>query len=37
MVKDRHPIVADLIMQGIEHYPALCFEGVGTCEYPLVM
>ena len=28
MVRDRHPIVADLIMRGIDHHPALCFDAV---------
>ena len=33
MVRDRHPIVADLIMHGIDHHPALCFDAVRTCEH----
>ena len=36
MVRDRHPIVADVIMRGIDHHPALCFDAVRTCEHALV-
>ena len=35
-VRDRHPIVADVIMCGIDHHPALCFDAVRTCEHALV-
>ena len=33
MVRDRHPIVADVIMRGIDDHPALCFDALRTCEH----